>query len=167
MSSEHCMMSDGTSTAGRFARLSAKNVASAKRFAMMGSVEQKLASSSPVSSGRSSNAVRRFFLLAADEYKTKLPAIVGGEHFLPARDVLLRELPLHDVPVLLQIVSRHFDHVDVQGDRRVRLVGGVLGNRHDFLDNVHPLEDLSVDRVVIVEPRNSILLRHDVELASG
>src|SRR5687767_2778497 len=52
-SSEHCMTSAGTRTLARSSRLSAKKVASAKRREISGSVEQKLASSSCVNSGRS------------------------------------------------------------------------------------------------------------------
>jgi hypothetical protein len=59
MSSEHCMISDGTPTAARSLRLSAKKVASANRLAITGSVEQKLAASSPESSGCSG-----FFMIA-------------------------------------------------------------------------------------------------------
>ena len=59
MSSEHCITSDGTRRFGRSARLSEKKVASANRRAITGSVEQKLASSSSLSSGRSG-----FFMMA-------------------------------------------------------------------------------------------------------
>ena len=55
-----------------------------------------------------------------------------------------------DVAVLLQVVRRHRDHIDVQRDRRERHVRGVLGRGHDRLDDVHPLEDLPVHRVVVV-----------------